>query len=92
MTIVNSKEYYERIRKFVEKHEVIRVETSAFEDGQWHKTYICENATGYEINREVWEETEVEVKGVKCNVKIHLLETEWFDSDNASSIYMYERY
>lgn len=92
MTIVSNKEYYERIRKFVEKHDVVRVETSALEDGKWNKTYLCADATGFETNREVWEEVEVEVKGLKCKAKVHLLETEWFDTDNAESIYMYERY
>lgn len=92
MTIVTMKEYYERVSKFVNKHEVAKVETSLFENFAWHKDYLCEDgAFGKEINREVYEKAEVEVKGIKITVEVKLLETEWFDTDNGTSIYMYQK-
>ena len=93
MEIVTSQQYYERINKFVQRHEVAKVDTSAFTNGGYYKTYLCEDgAFGKEINREVYEKAEVEVKGLKITVEVKLLETEWFDSDNVKSIYMYQRY
>lgn len=93
MRIVSMKEYYETVSKFVNKHEVAKVETSAFVNEQWYKDYLCEDgAFGKEINRTVYEKVEVEVKGLKINVDIKLLETEWFDTDNGKSIYVYQKY
>lgn len=89
MKIVSSKEYYERLNKFVNKHDVAKIQTSSFTDNTYYKDYLCEDgAFGKEINRVVYEE--VEVKGVKISVK--LLETEWFDTDDSVSIHMYEKY
>lgn len=93
MRIVTNKEYYERVREFVSNNDMYRVETSPLESDTYIKTYYCENgACGHEINRVVYEDVEVEVKGLKFKVTVKLLETEWFDSINAESIYMYERF
>lgn len=93
MKIVSMKEYYEAVSKFVNKHEVAKVETSPMTNNQWYKDYLCDDgATGKEINRVVYEQVEVEVKGLKVKVEIKLLETEWFDTDNGTSIYMYQAY
>ncbi len=93
MTILKNKEYYETIADFCKKHEMYKVETSSLVDGQYIKKYLCEDgAMGTEINRPVYEQVEVEVKGLKVKVEVKLLETEWFDSDNGKSIYMYERF
>lgn len=93
MEIVTMKQYYEVIQKFVAKHSIEKVETSPFVDGQYYKNYLGENGSaGTEINRVVYETVEVEVKGLKVKVEVKLLETEWFDTDNGKSIYMYQRY
>lgn len=95
MKIVSMKEYYEVQSKFVSKHEheISKVERSPFTDNQWHKTYLCEDgALGTEINRIVYEQVEVEVKGLKVKVEVKLLETEWFDTDNGTSTFMYQKY
>ena len=88
MTIVTSKEYYERVRNFVSKHKIERVDTTGFVEESWRKVYIAEDGSiGYEMNRYIYES--VIVKGLQCAVK--LLETEWFDTDNSESIFMYQR-
>ncbi|MBO7715933.1 MAG: hypothetical protein J6S85_20380 [Methanobrevibacter sp.] len=93
MKILSMKEYYEELSKFVNKHEVSRIVTSPFTNNEWYKDYLCEDgAVGKEINRVVYEQVEVEVKGLVCKVEVKLLETEWFDTDNGTSIYMYQRY
>lgn len=93
MEIVKAKQYYERLSAFINKHEIAKVETSSFQNGQWHKDYLCEDGSfGKEINRVVYEKARVEVKGLMVTVEIKLLETEWFDTDTGKSIYMYERY
>lgn len=92
MKIVSVKEYYDAIKKFVNKHEVVKVITSPMVEEQWYKDYLTEDgAFAKEVNRILYEYVEVEVKGLKCEVEIKLLETEWFDSDNGYSIYVYER-
>lgn len=93
MRIVTMHEYYEEMGKFLTKHKEWRVITSPFSNDQWCKDYLCEDgAMGKEINRVVYETVEVEVKGIKVKVSIKLLETEWFDTDNGYSIYMYAKY
>lgn len=90
MKIVTMKEYYEAVGNFVNKHEIANVSTSNIVNGDYHKTYMCEDgATGWEINRVIYETRELEVKGLNIKVSIKLLETEWFDTDNGKSIYMY---
>lgn len=94
MKIVNNKEYYARIRKFLDSQDIddYNVETSAFEDNSYHKIYRFVNgAVGIEHNRIITEEVEVEVKGLKVKVEVKLLETEWYDTNDATSIYMYEK-
>jgi len=93
MKIIKMKEYYELLQKFVNNHEVANVETSSMINGEWNKKYFCEDgAFGTEINRVIYEQVEVEVKGLKIKVDVKLLETEWFDTDNGASIYMYQKY
>lgn len=93
MTILKSNEYYKVVSNFCAKHEMYKVETSPLVDNTYTKRYLCEDgAEATEVNRKVYEKVEVEVKGLKCEVYVELLETEWFDSDTGKSIYMYERY
>ena len=93
MKIVKSREYYNTVSQFVNKHEVAKVITTPFNENSWTKHYLCEDgAEGTEVNRVVYEKRTIEVKGLEVDVEIKLLETEWFDTDNGSSIYMYEKY
>ena len=92
MKIITLKELSNIQRDFVNKHEVANVYTSQFENREYHKDYLCEDgATGTEINRIVTEEVEIEVKGVKVKVKVELWETEWFDTDTGTSVYVYQK-
>lgn len=66
-------------------------------DGTYIKTYIFEDgAQMTEVNRPVYEEVEVEVevKGIKIPVKtsVKLLETECWNTDDATSVKFYERW
>ena len=93
MKIVSMSDYYKTVQEFVSKHQVNKVETSELVNGQWHKNYLCEDGSaGTEVNRTVYETVEVEVKGLKIKVEVKLLETEWFDTDNSHSVYMYQKY
>jgi len=93
MKILTMAEYYQTIQEFVSKHEINKVETSELVNGQWSKNYYGEDGSaGTEINRIVYENVEVEVKGLKVKVEVKLLETEWFDTDNGKSVYMYQKY
>ena len=93
MTILTMKEYYTVVSKFVNNHEVAKVETSPMINNTWYKNYLCEDgAAGTEVNRVVYEKVDVEVKGLKIQVEVKLLETEWFDTDSGKSVYMYAKY
>ena len=93
MKIVSNKEYYEVLRTFINKHEITDIITSPLVNGEYSKKYLCEDgANGWEINRIIYEEFEVEKYGVKSKVQVAFLQTEWFDTDNGTSIYMYDRY
>lgn len=94
MTILTAKQYEEQKHAFLHKHDDWQVETSPMDsDGKYHKEYICtDGAIWYEIMRPVYETAEVTVKGVKVSVNVKLFETEGWSSDNAASIFYYEKF
>lgn len=62
-------------------------------NGQYAKNYIFEDgAVLTEINRPVYEEVEVEVKGVRVKVEVKLMETEAWNTDDATSVKWYEKW
>lgn len=85
---------------FIKKHSKAdyTVETSGMDEyGTYVKTYIfTDGAQMTQVNRPVWEtaEAEVEVKGIKVKIseQIKLMETELWNTDNATSVKFYERW
>lgn len=98
---VRYEEYNEAKTAFISKHSKKsdwRVETSPMDQyGVYYKTYIFENgAIWYERMAPVWRkaEAEVEVEGIKIKIEkdVKLLETEFWNSDNATSRKYYEKF
>ena len=92
------KTYLDYKRAFIQKHSKAdwKVETSAMDaDGKYVKYYnFTDGAQLIEVNRPVWEtaEVETEVKGIKVIIRqeVKLLETEAWNTDNATSVKFYE--
>ena len=89
----------EYINDFIRKHGCNwEVHTSPLrEDGYYIKTYIFDDFTSlYELNRPIFEtiSVEVEVKGIKIPVetRVKLLESECWNTDDATSVKFYERW
>lgn len=93
MTILNWEEFNKEKQGFFNRHDNdFETFTSAMhEDGSYHKTYcFADNAQWNELMRPITEETEVEVRRAKVKVKVELLETEAWSTDDAHSIFTYE--
>lgn len=88
--------YIEYKNAFIKKHNEAdwTVHTSPMDEyGQYCKNYIfTDGAVLTEINRPVYETAEVEVKGVKVEVTIKLMETEAWNTDDAKSVKWYEKW
>ena len=88
--------YIEYKNAFIKKHNSAdwTVHTSPMDEyGQYCKNYIfTDGAVLTEINRPVYETAEVEVKGVKVEVTIKLMETEAWNTDDAKSVKWYEKW
>lgn len=93
MKILNSKEYEAKKFEFLHEADDWKVETSPMNEyGVYVKTYVCSNGNVLtEVNRPVYEEAEVEVKGVKVPVQVKLFESEMF-SNKFGSVFMYEKF
>lgn len=98
MRVLTTSEYEKAKIEFLHRHNDWTVETSPMNQyGEYHKTYICEDgAVWTELNRPVDADTEVEVEickvKVKTKVQVKLLETEGWSTDDATSIYCYEKF
>ena len=87
-------------RSFLQKHgkKDWRVETSSMDEyGVYYKNYICgDGAIWYERMAPVYrsKEVEFEVEGVtfKQTIEVKLFETEFFNSDNATTYKYYEKF
>ena len=88
--------YIEYKNAFIKKHNKAdwAVHTSPMDEyGQYVKNYIfTDGATLTEVNRPVYETVIVEVKGVKVDVVVKLMETEAWNTDDAKSVKFYERW
>lgn len=92
---VKFNEYNEDKNSFFKKHNYnFKCDTSSMDEyGRYHKEYVFEDgAVWYEVMSPTWQNVEVEVKLVKVVVKVKLLSTEFWSSDNASSKYYYEKF
>lgn len=94
MNIVNYQEFMKIKAEFFKKHDDWSVDTSPMDEyGAYSKSYICtDGARWIENMRPVWEKVTVEVKGVKIPVSVKLFETEAYNTDNADSVFYYEKF
>lgn len=88
--------YIDYKNAFIKKHSEAdwTVHTSPMDEyGQYCKNYIfTDGAVLTEINRPVHETVEVEVKGVKIEVEVKLMETEAWNTDDVKSVKWYEKW
>ena len=93
MNILSHKEYNDMKYNFLNESKDWHVETSPMDtDGQYIKTYICDNGNIItEVNRPVYENVDITVKGVSLSVEVKLFESEMF-SNKFQSVYTYEKY
>lgn len=92
MNIVSYQEYAERKTIFLREHGDWKVETSPMIEDSYHKTYICEDGhCWYEYSRPIYADTIVEVRGVRVETQVRLLETEAWSTED-KSMYYYEAY
>ena len=92
--------YIEYKNNFIKKHNKAdwTVHTSLMDEyGQYVKNYIfTDGATLTEVNRPVFETVKVkaEVKGIEVEIEdtIKLMETEAWNTDDATSVRFYERW
>lgn len=92
--------YLDYKRDFIRKHSKAdwSVHTSPMDEyGQYTKIYVfTDGAQLTEINRPVWETAtaEAEVKGIKVTLteEVKLMETEAWNTDDATSVKFYEKW
>lgn len=95
MRTVDYKTYSQEKKSFMEKHEYnYKIETSPMDcNGVYTKIYMFEDGAEWtEVMRPVFEKALVEVKQVKFEMLVKLLETEFFNTESSKSSYYYERF
>lgn len=95
MATVNYKEYTQQKDAFFKKHNYdFRIETSSMDEyGRYHKDYIFDDgAVWHEDMCPTFEEATVEIKKVNVKVEVKMLRTEFYNTDNATSNYYYEKF
>lgn len=96
---VKYEEYIQDKQAFFNKHDnEFTIQTSSMDEySRYHKEYIFDDgAIWYESYSPEWftQTVEVDVKGVaiKTDVEVKLFRTEFWNTDNSSSKYYYEKY
>ena len=94
MNILTTTEYEKKKIEFLQAHKLDEIRTTEIDkDGTYYKNYFCEDGKVWtEVNRPVYKSVEVEVCKIKTTVEVKLLETEGWNTDDAGSIYCYEKY
>lgn len=87
---------HEYISAFIQKHSKAdwNVETSGMDrNGKYVKWYnFSDGGQIVQVNEPVWETAEAEVRGVKVQVSVKLFRTEMWNTDDAKSVFWYEKY
>ena len=94
MDVVTYQDYFDIKQNFIKKHNYDFVlDTSPMNSsGGYHKVYMFrDGAAWYESMNPVFQDVEIEVKGVKLTVTVKLLETEFWTSEFGSKYY-YEKF
>ena len=88
MTILSYKEYNDKKFEFLNQSEHWNCDTSFMDkDGKYVKTYVCDNGNVLtEINRPVYENVDITVKGIDMSITVKLFESEMF-SNKFSSVF-----
>lgn len=94
MTVTYNDYVNEKKAFFNKHHNDFRCETSSMDEyGRYYKNYVfADNAIWYETMSPTYEIAEVEIKLVKVQVEVKMLRTEFFNTDNASSKYYFEKF
>lgn len=94
MNILTTKEYEDTKIAFLHRHDDWKVETSPMDEyGTYYKTYTCiDGAIWNEVNRPIYDKVKIEVRKTMVEAEVKLLETEGWNTDDASSIYCYEKF
>ena len=82
-------------KAFLEAHDNdFKVVTDPMDEyGRYTKCYLCaDGAQMWEVNGPIYRTTTVEVCGVKVPVEVKLMQSELWNSDNAESVFFYERW
>ena len=83
-------------KAFIRKHSKAdwKVETSLMNEyGEYTKTYIfTDGAQLTEVNGPYYEKVEFEVRGVKFEQTVKLFRTECWNTDDAKSVFWYEKF
>lgn len=92
MEVVNGRTWQSDKEKFFKKHGAdYTVDTSAFENGSYVKTYTFEDgAEFYESSRYVWENGIVNVKNIAFYQSVKLFKTEYWSTESETKCF-YER-
>lgn len=93
--IVTYSTYNKEKKDFFKKHKNnFKVETSPLNEyNVYYKVYaFSDGATWTERMEHVFREVKVEVMKCSVNVEVELLETEYYDTDNANSRKYYEKW
>lgn len=92
---VNYREYNNDKQAFFKNHKNdFQCTTSPMDEyGCYHKEYVfTDNAIWYEVMSPEYVKASVEIKLVNVDVEVKMLRTEYWNTDNASSKYYYEKF
>lgn len=93
MKEITMKEYNDNKAAFFKKHygKDGFKEYSKLADDIIHKEYcFADGAAWYEVTMPTWEQTIIEMHGIKQTVKLKFYRTEVWNSDNSTSCNLYE--
>ncbi len=93
--IVNYNTYNKEKKAFFKKHHNNFIcDTSSMDEyGRYRKIYTFEDgAQWYEEMSPEYVSQEIEVKMCKMNIEVKMFRTEFWNTDDASSKYYYEKY
>ena len=94
MKTVNYETYTEEKLAFIKKHGSYKLTTSAMNEvGGYHKDYCFDDGASFtECMNPVEEEVEAKAHGLTFKVTVKMMETEYWDTDNSTSRFLYERW
>ena len=95
MAVVSYKRYSDEKDQFFRSHKNdFRIETSTMDEyGRYYKDYLFEDgAIWHEDMSPVFESATVEIKMVKVSVEVKMMRVEYYNTDDSTSRYYYEKW